>query len=394
MNMKLIHLLFLSLILMSANSLAQDTNTELIGVAESVSDNPEILPLVDSDKIKNVIFIIGDGTGLAQITSGQYNTVGPNGRLYLQTMPVTGIVQTHSSSSLITDSASGATAYSCGIKTYNGAIGVDPQGKECITILEILKSRGYSTGLVATSSVTHATPASFASHVPQRSMANDIAQQLTTSGLDVILGGGLQYFIPSSDTLSARTDDRDLVHELEDEGYQILMNKSQLLSSSANKIAGFFALDGLEYTDEEPRLADMTKKAIESLSQDEDGFFLMVEGSQIDWGGHANNAEYVLREVKDLDQAVKAALDFAVEDGETLVVLTADHETGGMTLQRDLNNSTQMVIYWTSGGHTGVPVPLLAYGPGAIEFMGWRDNTYVGRKLAELLNIQDFPVIK
>ncbi|MFN1833919.1 alkaline phosphatase [Balneola sp. MJW-20] len=393
---------FLSLFVLSilltyqVNVFGQDSDnrTEVIQVADSSSyEIPEMLPVVYDGNVKNVILLIGDGTGIAQITSGQLNSVGPDGRLYLQTMPVTGIVKTHSSSSLITDSASGATAYSCGIKTYNGAIGVDPDGRTCKTIPEILQGLGYSTGLVATSSITHATPASFASHVPQRSMANEIAAQLTQSGLDVMLGGGLQYFLPASDTLSERQDDLDLISDLKNLKYELLFNKDELLNSSGNKLVGLFALDGLEYDYDEPRIADMTKKALEVLSKDEDGFFLMVEGSQIDWGGHGNNARYVLREVQDFDQAVKAALDFAEEDGETLVILTADHETGGMTLQRDLNDSSQMEIYWTSGSHTGTPVPLMAYGPGSLEFMGWRDNTYVSLKLAELLGITDFPII-
>lgn len=380
-----------------AQTETEEYPTQIISVADTDSASiPDILPLVGDRPIKNVIFIIGDGTGLAQITSGQLNSVGPDGRLHLQTLPVTGFVRTHASGNLITDSAAGATAYSCGIKTYNGAIGVDPEQRACKTILEIMQEVGYATGLVATSSITHATPASYASHVPQRSMENEIAAQLTTSDVDVLLGGGQEYFLPASDSLSVREDDRDLIAELREAGYRVAMDRDELQSipSDQTKLAGLFAADGLEYTDTEPRIADMTQKAIDILSQDEDGFFLMVEGSQIDWGGHANNAEYVLREVKDFDQAVKAALDFAVEDGETLVVITADHETGGMTLQRSLDDGKNMEIFWTSGSHTGIPVPLMAYGPHALEFMGWRDNTYVGRKVAELLGISDFPQVQ
>ena len=385
-------LLLLSVLLLLSTScyeIESQDKTENIPVLSSDSEQRELLPLVEGSNVRNIIFMIGDGTGLAQITSGQYALVGPDGLLYMQTMPVTGIVKTHASKNLITDSAAGATAYSCGLKTYNGAIGVDPDEVPCKTILELAEEKGLSTGLVSTSSITHATPASFAAHQPSRRMQMQIAEDFLSSGSEVFLGGGVKWFSPEM-----RTDSMDLLTRFEEAGYQLLYDADDLRNSESGQLLGLFAEDGLERAEGEPSTAEMTSKALEVLSKDNDGFFLMVEGSQIDWGGHGNNSEYVIREVEDFDNAVKAALDFAREDGETLVVLTADHETGGMTLQRQQAEGDSLEIYWTTDYHTGTPVPLMAYGPQATEFMGWRDNTYVGQKLAELLKVGSLPQIK
>ncbi|MEX0857662.1 MAG: alkaline phosphatase [Balneolaceae bacterium] len=365
-----------------------ETKTEVFSVAESKSPVPEMLPLVESKTIKNIILLIGDGNGLAQISSGQIGLVGADGLLHMQTLPVTGFVKTHSSDNLITDSASGATAFSCGLKTYNGAIGVDPDSAACKTILELAEEKGLSTGLISTSSITHATPASFAAHVERRSMQEEIAADFLDSGVDVFLGGGVKWFAPAQ-----RSDSVDLLEQFQTVGYEILLNEEELDNSETNQLLGLFAEDGFERAEGEPSSAKMTSKALDILSQNENGFFLMVEGSQIDWAGHDNDVEYVLREIEDFDAAIKTVLNFAVQDGETLVIITADHETGGMTMQRQQNNGKELEVYWTTGSHTGIPVPLMAYGPQALEFMGWRDNTYVGQKLSELLQVGELPQV-
>ena len=387
--MKKLFSLTLVLILVSACQSSEEPKTESLGVASGQEDVLQRLPLVEGTDIKNVIFLIGDGTGLAQITSGQIALVGPDGLLHIQTMPVTGIVKTHSSDNLITDSAAGATAYSCGVKTYNGAIGVNPDQVPCVTILELAEEKGLSTGLISTSSITHATPASFASHVKERSMEDEIAYDFLDSGVEVFLGGGKEYF--SSET---RSDSLDLLSEFEGNGYEILENREELANRKTNRLLGLFADDGMERTENEPSSSEMMQTALDILSKDEDGFFLMAEGSQIDWAGHANEVDYLINEVRDFDAAVKVALDFAQKDGETLVVLTADHETGGMTLQREVAEGDSLEIYWTTGYHTGTPVPVMAFGPRATEFMGWQDNTGVGKKIAQLLNFDQFPLLK
>lgn len=366
---------------------SEDYKVETIEVAKE-NATKEILPLVNEKKVKNVILMIGDGTGLAQIASGQLAIAGPDGLLHMQTMPVTGIVKTHSSDNLITDSAAGATAYACGLKTYNGAIGVAPDLTACKTILELAEQKGLSTGLISTSSITHATPASFASHVVQRSMQEEIASDFLDSGVEVFLGGGVRWF-----SKEQRSDSLNLLENFEENGYEVVLSDEELRNSTNDKLLGLFADDGLERKEGQPSSKVMVNKALEILDTDEDGFFLMVEGSQIDWAGHGNNVDYLKREVQDFDEAVEAVLEFARNDGETLVVLTADHETGGMTMQKQVAEGDSLEIFWTTDYHTGIPVPLMAYGPQATEFMGWRDNTYVGIKLAELLGVGELPIL-
>ncbi|XWN38370.1 MAG: alkaline phosphatase [Balneola sp.] len=368
------------------------TKSQEVEVVKTSSSNTERLPLIDDTKIRNVILLIGDGTGIAQISSGQLNLVGADGYLNLQRMPVTGIVKTQSSSSLITDSAAGATAYSCGMKTDNGMIAYLPDGTHCKTLLEIAKEKGMSTGLVATSTITHATPASFAAHVRSRGNQVGIAEQYLDSGNDVFLGGGREFFIPQGEEGSSRKDDRNLIEEFKSRGYDYASTKEEMENSTSDKILGLFANSGIESENRTPTLEEMTNTALSKLEPNENGFFLMVEGSQIDWGGHGNNAEYVIREMKDFDDAVKAALDYAEKDGETLVVLTADHETGGMTMMTASDDPHKLRVEWVTDYHTGVPVALMAYGPNAIEFTGWNDNTDIGIKLAELMNFGEFPL--
>ncbi|MDR9415532.1 MAG: alkaline phosphatase [Gracilimonas sp.] len=363
-------------------------NTEALEVNKKSQKAPELLSIVEDRDIKNVILLIGDGTGLAQIASGMIAIVGPDGLLHMQTMPVTGFVKTHSSDKLITDSASGATAFACGLKTYNGAIAVNPEKVHCKTLLELAEEKGLSTGLISTSSITHATPASFAAHVDNRGLQEQIAHHFLNAGVEVFLGGGYNFFDSST-----RSDSLDLISEFEKEGYDILRTNEDLENTDSDQLLGLFAPDGMERADSEPTSEEMVNKTLNILSKDKDGFFLMLEGSQIDWAGHGNDVEYLIDEVKDFDAAVKAVLDFAEQDGETLVILTADHETGGMTLQRELAAGDSLEIYWTTDYHTAIPVPMMAYGPHATEFMGWRDNTYIGKKIAELLDFPELPIL-
>ena len=369
------------------------TKSQEVEVLHTSSSNSERLPLVENKKIKNVILLIADGTGIAQISSGQLNLVGPDGYLNLQRMPVTGIVKTQSSNSLITDSAAGATAYSCGLKTDNGMIAFLPDGSFCKTLLELAEEKGMSTGLVATSTITHATPASFAAHVRSRGSQAEIAEQYIESGAEVFLGGGREFFIPQDQEGSSRKDDRNLIEEFENVGYDYVSTVEEMQNSVSDKLLGLFANSGMDSENRTPTLEEMTNTALSKLQSNENGFFLMVEGSQIDWGGHGNDSEYVIREMKDFDNAVKAALEYAEKDGETLVVLTADHETGGMTMMTSSDDAQKLRVEWVTDYHTGVPVALMAYGPHAIEFSGWNDNTDIGIKIAELMNFGEFPLI-
>lgn len=327
-------------------------------------------------KPKNVIFMIGDGMGVSHIFAG---LTANRGSLFLENLKYIGFSKTASSDKYTTDSAAGGTALATGKKTYNGAISVDENKKPLKTILEEAEESGLATGLVSTSAITHATPASFIAHQEKRSMYEEIAGDFLKTDIDVFIGGGYDHF-------TKRKDGRNLVEELEQKGYTVEQDINKIKKVKKGKLAGLTAPGhnpGLKERGDILPLA--TGTAINILSNHKKGFFLMVEGSQIDWGGHAGNTIQVIDEVLDFDRAVGKALEFAAKDKETLIVVTADHETGGMAVL-DGNFETGMVKggYATSS-HTGLMVPILAYGPGAEEFIGIMENTDVHNRLKELL---------
>lgn len=287
---------------------------------------------------KNVIFLIGDGMGTAYTTAYRYMKDDPKTTVMEPTefdKYLVGAQMTYAEDEKqnITDSASAATAMSSGVKTYNNAIAVDNDKSEVETVLERAKKVGKSTGLVATSEITHATPAAFGAHDESRKNMDAIANDyydLRINGkhsVDVLLGGGLNNFVRK---------DRNLTEEFKKDGYSYVTTKQELLSDKNDKILGLFATGGMDKmidrTEKSPSLEDMTKAAIERLNKNKDGFFLMVEGSQIDWAGHDNDIVAAMSEMEDFEKAFKAAIDFAKKDGNTLVVATADHSTGGLSV--------------------------------------------------------------
>ncbi len=340
---------------------------------------------------KNIIFMIGDGMAAGHISATRIATVGPDSMLSMDTMPYTGFVKTHSANRLITDSAASGTALSTGYKTDNGVIGLTPDGTRVKNIVKACQENNMATGLVATSSITHATPAAMATHVKSRNQQNEIARQLIENKVDVLLGGGLGYFLPSSHPLSKRTDDLELLGTAQEYGYDIVQTREELLNSQATKLLGLFAPVSMKTTNPEPSLADMTEKALQILSGNKTGFFLMVEGSQIDWGAHDNDFQEVLRQTVLFDEAVTVALEFAKRDKQTLVVVTSDHETGGLAVNKGDRDGSNLIAGWTSGSHTAETVPLFAYGPGGQRFVGLFDNTKIPQKFAQLIDLQDFP---
>lgn len=355
------------------------------------SETAELYSMVSGNEVRNVILLIGDGMGLAHVNAARFAVVGPHGSLHMERFPVTGYQNTYASNNLVTDSAASGSAMASGVKTENGMISMTPDGRKHVTILELARDRGMSTGLVATSTITHATPASFASHVRARSNQQEIARQIIETGVDVILGGGRQFFIPQSETGSEREDDLNIIENARKDGYKVIGTKEELHSVSADKVLGLFQVGPLTTQDSEPMIGDMTAKAIELLSRDSDGFFLMVEGSQIDWESHDNNWGNTIRQTLLFDMAVKCAVDFALKDGKTLVIVTADHETGGLVLTGGSVSGKILTHKWASESHTGISVPVFAYGPGAIRFTGVRNNTYMPDAIAELLDLGEFP---
>ncbi|HCR49629.1 MAG TPA: alkaline phosphatase [Bacteroidetes bacterium] len=291
---------------------------------------------------KNLILMIPDGFGPASLTMARDFQQATTGKMQLALDEfLVGNARTYASNSRVTDSAAGATAYSCGIKTYNGAIAVAPDGTPCATLFEAAKKRGLKTGVVVTTRITHATPAAFSSHVPRRANEDDIAtQQIENSGMDLIFGGGGKYFIPK-EAGGARADGRNLLLEAKRKGYALAGNLAEFHQLSKLPAIAVFAPDHMAYEvdrdpTKEPSLAEMTEKALQLLQKNNPkGFVLMVEGSRIDHAGHANDPAGHVHDILAYDAAVRKALEFARRDGQTLVVSVADHETGGMTLGRN-----------------------------------------------------------
>lgn len=333
-----------------------------------------------SDVVKNVILMIGDGMGPTQVSAG---AIANKGKLNLLNFSHSGFSRTSASDNDITDSAAGATAMACGVKTYNGAIGVDSNGKKVPTILEMAEEAGLATGLVATCRITHATPASFIAHQEKRSMYEEIAADFLNTDIDVFIGGGKGNF-------TNRKDDMDLTESLRENGYSVVSDVDSLLFVKDGKLAGL-----IDQEDQEPyylgrgnMLEIATMASLNILSQDPDGFFLMVEGSQIDWGGHDNNTTYMVEEMLDFDRSVGVVLDFANKNPGTLIIVTADHETGGFSIADSDTSSGMIKGAFTTGDHTGIDVPVFAHGPGADLFDGTYDNTEIFFKMKDLLGLE------
>ncbi|MBT2641814.1 alkaline phosphatase [Bacillus sp. ISL-41] len=295
----------------------------------------------NSAKIKNVIFLIGDGMGVSYTSAYRYlkdnpETVEAEKTEFDKYLVGSQMTYPEDPEQNVTDSASAATAMSAGIKTYNNAIAVDNDGTEVKTVLEAAKENGKATGLVATSEITHATPASFGAHDESRknmnAIADDYYDELVNGEhkIDVMLGGGLSNFV---------RNDRNLAKEFQKDGFSYVTNKQDLLNNKNEKVLGLFAPGGMDKmidrNQETPSLEEMTKSAIQHLNKDKDGFFLMVEGSQVDWAGHDNDIVAAMSEMEDFEKAYKAAIEFAKKDKHTLVVATADHSTGGYSIGAD-----------------------------------------------------------
>lgn len=295
---------------------------------------------------KNVIVMITDGFGPASVTLARTLNGVP---LQLDRM-IRGTIRTKSADSLVTDSAAGATSYSCGLKTNNTFVAVDPRGRACGTILEAAQKKGMRTGLVVTSRITDATPASFSSHSVTRYAQEFIASQQVTKGIDIMFGGGRDYYLPKSEG-GLREDGKNLLDEAAKAGVSVATTLNQFNAISKMPTLGLFGMGHLDYTIdrnlEQPTLAQMVAKALSLLEKDSPkGFFLMVEGSRIDHAGHDNDAATHYREVLAYDDALKEIITFAEKDGDTLVVSVSDHETGGLTLGVTPRDGSYPVYDW------------------------------------------------
>ncbi len=334
---------------------------------------------------RNIILLIGDGMGVSQISAGMYHHKKP---LELEQFKVIGLQKTHAANDLITDSAAGATAFATGYKTNKGTLGLDAEGNAVPNIFEQAKAKEYAIGLLTTSSIVHATPAGFFAHVPLRSQYEDIAEQLVEREIDFFMGGGMRYFNQRD------KDGKDLVEELNNNGYNIYnAYETELYSITPDFSRGFGyftakedpkrSLDGRRYLPPATRIGTRFLQKRSSR-----GFIFMVEGAQIDWAGHANDQEFMITEMLDFDEAVGEAMAFARRNKETLVIVTADHETGGYAIQPGSRRDS-LIAGWTAEDHTASLVPVFAYGPRAGLFRGIYENTAIYEKMVQALGWRD-----
>lgn len=349
-------------------------------------------PLFDDDfgkdaEVRNVILLIADGMGFAHVTVARSELVGLGRRLGFERMPVTGWLSTHDAGSLIPDSASTATAMATGVKTSGGSLSVDVEGRPLSTVLEAARNRGMATGLVTDSYLWDATPAAFAVHAASRRDYARVAAQMSRSGARILFGESCPWCF--DDDASA-----GVIGDLESNGYAVVSGWEEVeaagsgaLAEPAGKIAGLFASGSVADRDRSPSLPGLTAFAVDRLESAADGFFLVVETEETDTASHRHELHRMVEGLRALDEVAALALDFARRDRTTLVLLTSDHETGGLSLLSG-DRGKKLGIHWSTYGHTGVPVPLFAYGPGAESFAGARDDTEIAYVLSRLLGFE------
>ncbi len=329
---------------------------------------------------KNIILMIGDGMGTSQVYAGY---TARKGIMNITAMPVSGFSLTFSADNYITDSGAGGTALATGVKTNNASIGVDAKGRPLETILEMAEKRGLSTGLISTSAITHATPASFIAHTINRSKYADIAYDFLKTDIDVFIGGGYNHF-------ARRADSLNLIDSLKAHGYFVARDLKDVDVPSTKRLAALLADEQMPSMSKGRgnMLPEATEIALKMLKRNKLGFFVMIEGSQIDWGGHDNDVAYIVDEMVDFDNAVGKAIQFAVKNGETLVIVTADHETGGFGITGGSIAKGEVQGSFLSKDHTATMVPVFAFGPGSEEFTGVQDNTDIFKKCVKLLGFK------
>ena len=343
----------------------------LLGMLSSCGNKKE--KTQEPAKAVNVIYMIGDGMALPQVYAAM---LASKEEMTFSQFPYIGVVDTHSASNDITDSSAGGTALASDHKTKNGMVGMNPDTIPVKTVLEALAEQGKETGIVVTSYVTHATPASFYAKVPKRSMYEDIAVQMAENPyINVIIGGGMKHF-------NQRKDSLNLVERMENElGWKVYDTLADI-DVTCKKYAVMANEDHMPKAAERGDfLPRAVKTALKSLDGAENGFFLMVEGSQVDFACHANDSIWMMDEMMDFNYAIKVALDYAKEHGNTLVVVAADHETGGLTLPDPQGKYANVVFDYSSHSHTALPVMVYAYGPGAEQFTGWMQNRDLKAKI-------------
>lgn len=358
---------------------AQNSRTDKLQTY--VLDNPypvEKIVSPSGKKVKNVILMIGDGMSLMHIYSAW---TANRGKLYIENAPVTGLSKTYCANKLITDSGAGGTALSSGVKTMYHSVGVDVEGNPIPSLISLAKDKGLSAGVAVTCRLWDATPADFCCHNIDRENEYEIVADYVNCRADYVVGGGGLKFVN-------RPDGRNIYKELEQKGYQIAKSWEECLKLKDGKIfAVTDSFDTPKPKDRGDRLAQSSLKGMNLLNKNDKGFFMMIEGSQLDDYGHFNDLDMLMQETLDFDRTIGEVFKWAAEDGETLIVITADHETGGLTLLGGDKEKGEIQCKFSTTSHSGVMVPVYAFGPGAENFTGIYENTAIFDKIKKLLNL-------
>ena len=361
-------------------------------------------------EVNNVIYLIGDGMGLGAVSS---LILSENSATGFEQEPVIGLSETCSANNYVTDSPAGGTALATGTRTNNGYLGVDPEGRQLTSILRKAQDMGKKTGIVVNTTLTEATPAAFYAGVTSRKKTFDIAKQFTESGVDVAVGAGLDHFINRPDSL-------DLTATLIEKGYDVYLSWEKVLNTDSDKFVGILPLadvhrsksdnetagaaegqevclaaqlaasaedaDATRLSEPTVYLEKASAKALDVLSRDnKDGFILMIESAIIDGYGHNNDQEGMVEEMQEFDRTLRQLIAYINEHPKTLLVVTADHETGGTGINYTGYESGKPRLIFSTKGHTGTLVPVFAYGAGAEAFSGIMKNTDIPEKIEELI---------
>ena len=364
-------------------------------------------------KVKNVIFLIGDGMGMGAVSSLVLSEEAPTG---FELATVIGLSETASANNHVSDSPAGGTALATGVRTVNGHTGVDPEGRQLTSILYKAQAMGKKTGIVVNTTLTESTPAAFYGGVTSRKMTYELAEQLTESKVDLAIGAGLNHFV-------GRPDSLDLTATFIEKGYDVYLNWSAVLNTRSDKFIGILPLADVHRREEktieagaadgqevclaarlaakseevdttqlsEPTLylEKATAKALDVLSRNnKNGFFLMVESAIIDGYGHNNDTEGLVEEMREFDRTLKMLISYVQQNPETLLVVTGDHETGGVAVSyREFQpgENASVLLRYTTKGHSGTFVPVFAYGAGAESFAGVMKNIDIPNKIMQIL---------
>ena len=329
-------------------------------------------------KVKNVILMIGDGMSLMHVYTAW---TANRGQLWLENAQYTGLSKTWCTNRLVCDSGSGGTALATGHKTVYHAVGVDPDGKPLTTLVDLAKQKGKDAGIAVTCRLWDATPCDFSCHNIDRDKEQELVGGYPESNLDYAFGGGAKYF-------EHRDDGRNVFKELQDKGYHISRTWDDLAAWKSGKVFAVpYDVDTPLPDERGDLLAKASMKGIELMNQNKNGFFMMIEGSQLDDYGHFNQLDLLMKETLDFDQTIGRVMQWAAQDGETLVVVTADHETGGLTLVAGDKAQGKVECCFSTKDHSGAMVPVYAFGPGSENFTGIMENTDIFWKIKKLMKL-------